>query len=220
MTDQAAPRPDPRASSGAFHDLMTEIRACKKDHTCPDLTSCAYYFEPNAETAQQWQAEGVYRSGIDPRVVFVCESPGRQFAVPSAWPPSRCWSKTRQDERFRKARERYGFKNCYITNTVKCGPRTGGRHIEHELTSCRRFLVREIRLLRPLVVVAVGASAYRTLRRDVVHLLDSPPVIFEITHYSARRDVESRWKQEFAVLKRLLARLEARREPYVRTDPN
>lgn len=212
MTDQAAPRFDPCDPSGPFGDLMTEIRACKEAHTCRSLLSRSLYFEPNPATAEKWRADRVYQSGIDPRVVFVCESPGPRFTSQNEAAPSRCWVTTWQDKRFRDTLKEYGFVNCYITNTVKCGPRRGTRHTREELSSCRIFLVRELELIKPSVVVGVGGNAHQTLREDVLPCLQCPPVLCQITHYSARRGVELKWEREFAELKRLLRRLKPRSE--------
>ena len=191
---------------------MTCIRVCKEARTCPSLASRRYYFEPNPCTAQEWrEKERVYLSGIDPRVVFVCESPGK-FGSDDQAAPLRCWAKanTWRDKRFREALERYGFANCYITNAVKCGVREGRQHKKCELTRCRRWLVRELKLIQPLVVVGVGENAYRTLCQDVLHLLDSPPEISKITHFYFRGDVWPRWEQEFPQLQRLLEHLKPR----------
>ena len=212
MSDHSFPSPDPRAEAGPFGRLMTQIRQCKAARTCPQLTSRRYYFEPNPTTATEWRGSGLYLADIDRRVVFVCESPGRQFSSINDVTPSRCWAKTPQDERFRQARERYGFANCYITNSVKCGVRTRGRHSDAEVAACRGFLAQELQLLAPLVAVGMGGNVYRTLRQEVLPLLDCPPVVFEIAHYSARGDVWSRWEREFAELSRLLTRLRPRVE--------
>ena len=212
MNDHALPQVDPRASPGPFSDLMAEIRQCKEAQTCPQLTSRRYYFEPNPITTHEWQASGFYLGDIYRRVVFVCESPGPQFASANETSPSRCWAKTAQDARFQEVRESHGFAGCYITNSVKCGVRAGSRHTDEELSACRVFLVRELDLLRPVVAVGMGANAYRTLRRDVLPILKSPPVLFEVTHYSARGDVRGRWEREFAELARLLIRLRPRSE--------
>jgi len=210
MTGRAKASADPRLSSGPFGDLMSRMRACKVARTCSSLTSRSYYFEPNPFTAEEWQESGVYFGKIDERVVFVCESPGPQFRSVNDARPSRCWAKSRQDERFRQARESHGFTNCYITNVVKCGVRAGGRHTDDELASCRPFLAEELELLHPLVVVGMGQNAYRTLRDDVLPLVNSPPVCFQMTHYSARGDIRSRWEREFTELKRLLGYLKPR----------
>jgi len=211
MTGQAAPIADPCACSGPFRDLMTEIRACKERRTCPSLISRRYYFEPNSATAEQWQEERVYLSGIDPRVVFVCESPGPQIPSKDDAEPLRCWAEGGWNTRFRRAREKHELMDYYITNTVKCGG-VRRRHTEHELASCRHFLVRELELIEPLVVVGVGGAAYRALRKDIVPCLRCKPVCFQITHYSARVNVGSRWEREFAGLKRLLERLKPKSE--------
>ena len=228
MTEQAAPRADPCACPGHFHDLMTKIRKCKERQTCLSLTSRRYYFEPNPCTAQEWRTEErAYLSGIDARVVFVCESPGK-FGAEDQAAPLRCFAKanTWQDKRFREALEKHGYENCYMTNAMKCGVRKGNRHTERELSACRPFLVRELDLLKPLVAVGVGENAYRTLRQDVLPRLRCPPVdaaghvrpqggrtvSFQITHFYARRDVDAKWEREFAELKRLLERLKPRSE--------
>jgi hypothetical protein len=212
MVGRNVPSPDPRAPASPFGKLMAQIHECKEARTCPRLTSRRYYFEPNPATVAEWQAAGLYLADIDHRVVFVCESPGPQFGSVNNATPSRCWAKTPQDERFRQAREKHGFADSYITNSVKCGVRTRGRHADAEVTACRGFLAQELQLLAPLVAVGMGGNAYRTLRLAVLPLLDCPPVIFEVTHYSARGDVWSRWESEFAELNRLLTRLRPRTE--------
>jgi len=206
----AEPLADPRDDIGAFGGLMREMRACKEARTCPMLTSPAYYFEPNPATTPEWRAAGLYTGPIDRRVAFVAESPGKQFASVNQPAPSTCWNKTPQDERFRRLREQYGFLNCYLTNSIKCGVRSGGRHTDAEMGTCRGFLVRELNLIRPCLILAVGGNAFRTLAEDVLPLLDFPAQIFRITHYSARRDVWARWHREFADVNSILGRVSGR----------
>ena len=198
---------DPRDSPGPFADLMAEIRDCKDARTCPSLRSRAYYFEPNADTIGEWHRDGLYLDELDRRVMFVCESPGPFVMTENDSSTIRCYAWTPQDRRFRAAREHFGFQHCYLTNSVKCGVRNGSSHTNAEIQACRAFLAQEIELVRPLVAVGVGNNAYRTLRRQVLPLLDSPPVLFQITHYSARGKVWDRWEAEFPELQRLLDRL-------------
>ena len=146
MSEEMPHETDPRDRNGPFQVLMTEIRACKATRRCPSLTSRSYYFEPNPATAAQWSASGLYTEPIDRRAMFVCESPGPQFRAENEVEPSRCWTKPRQDARFARAREAYGFLGCYLTNSVKCGVRLGSRHTGEELASCRGFLLRELEL--------------------------------------------------------------------------
>jgi len=56
--------------------------------------------------------------------------------------------------------------NCFITNMVKCRPPMNRAPLGEELSACRPFLDRQIALLRPKVLFAVGQTAGQ-------HLLDS-----------------------------------------------
>jgi len=215
MKQKAVPQADPRVESGPFGKLLADIRKCKEDRKCPCLRSRRYYFEPNPVTANEWQALGVFVAGVDCRVVFVCESPGPRIPSKGGAEPLRCWAGGGRNERFREALKEYDLANCYITNTVKCGPRRRGRHTDDEIDACRKFLARELNLLRPLVAVGVGGNAYRTLRAHVLPILKYRPVLFQITHYSARGGdawLWSKWKSEFGELERLLRRLKPESE--------
>ncbi len=56
-----------------------------------------------------------------------------------------------------------GREDVFITNIVKCRP-PGNRDPERdEVTACWKFLEAQIQLLRPRVIVALGAPASRTL---------------------------------------------------------
>lgn len=195
-------KPEPTDPAGPFAQLHAEIRSCKASERCPDLFSRAYYFEPNPDTAEAWAGENLYAEGIDRRVMFVCESPGPQ-KTNTGLETARCWALTAQDRRFREVRERYGFQHCYITNNVKCGVRRGSAHTEEELDACRRFLLREIELVAPRVIVGVGGNSFEHLHRKVVPEISDPPILFRITHYSARGDVWAKWEREFPALVKL-----------------
>ncbi len=206
---------DPRKSEGDFGKLFREIKRCKDARRCPDLKSRCYYFEPNPDTISEWmQKEKFYVHEIDRRVMFVCESPGKQFATENLSCTIRCWNGTggtAQDKVFKKARMDNDFSNCYITNTVKCGFRIGRtKHLEQEIERCLPFLKREINLINPSVIIGVGNNAYHTLRWKVLPHLENPPVLFQITHYSSRGNEKKRWEVEFPELMRLLNRLRSK----------
>lgn len=203
---------DPRDKAGPFGQLFQEIRRCKEVPTCPALPIRPYYFEPNPETATEWTSHRRYEGQIDRRVVFVCESPGPSGEEMGPTPAKRCWSESPRDKRFQAVLENYGLHACYITNTVKCGPRQGPRHTDAEIDACIGFLVREIELLEPMVVVGVGGNAMETIRRRVAPRLADPLVLFQVSHYSMRRNPREVWDREFTELRRLLSRLRRRSE--------
>ena len=148
---------DPRRLDGEFTKLFYDIRKCKDDRKCPQLISRRFYFEPNPDTIKKWEKEGIYCKDIDRSVMFVCEGPGKKPTVTENNSATlQCWNNTPQDIVFKEARSKYKFSNCYITNTVKCGYKKGKKHSKDEIVSCMEFLVKEIELVNPLVVVGVG----------------------------------------------------------------
>jgi len=203
---------DPRDKAGPFGQLFQDIRGCKEARTCQLLSVRSYYFEPNPETADEWRSQGAYLGELDHRVVFVCESPGPSGKGEDASEAKRCWAESPRDRRFQGVREKYGLQDCYITNTVKCGVRQGARHTNDEFSACIGFLAEELDLIRPLLAVGVGGNALYALRRWALPRLTVPPVLFEITHYSTRRNPWEAWDREFPELRRLLSRLKPRSE--------
>jgi uracil-DNA glycosylase family 4 len=199
--------PDPRKKNGQFAVLMNDILKCKTGKRCPSLGIRQFYFEPNPSTISDWKKRNLFVGAIDHRVVFVCESPGPSADKAPIGSVETCFYHSPRDDRFEKARRKYGLENCYITNTVKCGVRRGAKHTQSEVESCRGFLVREIDLIRPEIIVGVGGNAYRTIRTDTMSHLGTPPIVFQITHYSSRRNPWESWDTEFPELLRLLSKL-------------
>lgn len=212
MNVTSSEKPDPRSKAGPFEDLFIDIKKCKKvDENCPSLKTRQFYFEPNSVTASSWKESGCFCEHIDYRLMFICESPGGSAEEGNPEKVERCFGSPK--DRFLKVRKDNGLANCYITNTVKCGVRQGGKHSQAEVEACREFLVREIDLIEPMIIVGVGGNAFQTLRTEVLgHLKKTAPILFQITHYSSRRNPFDAWKNEFPQLKSLLARLRPREE--------
>lgn len=204
--------PDPRSKAGPFELLFRDIQNCKADRTCPSLKTRQFYFEPNSRTAPFWKESGCFSEHIDYRLMFICESPGPSAEEGNAEDLKPCFYGSPRDLRFQKVRQKYGLVNCYITNTVKCGVRRGGKHSRAEVEACRKFLVRETNLVEPMIIVGVGGNAFRTVRTEVLGHLKTAPILFQITHYSSRRNPWDAWDNEFPELLRLLARLRPREE--------
>jgi DNA polymerase len=57
----------------------------------------------------------------------------------------------------------YRDKNCFIANVVKCRPPENRDPLPEEIAACAPFLARQIALLKPLIILAVGRIAGQTL---------------------------------------------------------
>jgi DNA polymerase len=53
--------------------------------------------------------------------------------------------------------------NCYIANIIKCRPPENRNPQTDEIAACVPFLVRQIKLLRPKIILAAGNTAVKTL---------------------------------------------------------
>ena len=60
--------------------------------------------------------------------------------------------------------------DVYITNIVKCHPADDHRPSPTELEACHQYLQRQIALLQPKVIYAVGAMASQTLLKSNKHI--------------------------------------------------
>lgn len=187
------------------NEVLRDIKKCKKKKTCKDLTCRGYYFEPNNNTIKKWQSDGLYSKRIDWRAMLVCGSPGPSNPLDKDDAKvTRCWEIDHPDPkarwrllRFLELRKTYGLENCYITNVVKCGVRKGTNHTDEEINNCSDFLRREIQLIKPKRIIAVGREAEQILRRYHQELIKSLGTkLIVVMHYSARRNPFPDWDKK------------------------
>jgi len=145
---RTATRPGPRAAARsapararAFAALSEEIRAC---------TLCSL-------SATRTQAV-VYRGSLAPRVVFVGEAPGAEEdrqGVPFVG---------RSGKLLDAAISQLGpgLGEHGVLNVLKCHP-PGNRFDLRAARTCRPYLDRQLALLRPKVLVPLGARAWNSL---------------------------------------------------------
>ena len=181
MTAKIAPE-RPTALDPEWEALSAEIRAC---------TRCRLH-----ETRTQ---AVVYRGSLAPRVLFIGEAPGA--AEDRDGRPFVGRSGKRLDAAILAlalAPEEFG-----VLNVVKCRP-PGNRFDRVAERTCRPYLDRQIALLRPELLVTLGAHALRALAPDAPAVLDvagsplpgrSPPV-FPLIHPAAAMR-SRRWAQRW-----------------------
>lgn len=224
----------PKPSNNKFDRLNNEVlqilqKKCKKGKLggqnwtiCKDLECRVFYFEPNKDTIKKWrEKQKFYKKGIDRRVIFVAERPGptpglipndtivqRIFCVENDSRPG----VARKLERCHEVRKKYGLENCYLTNIVKCSKFKGtDKPSKDEINECSKHLIREIEIIKPEVVVAVGGFQYEKLRTEPFKALIGDR-LHKITHWAFRgirgskETLLERWDREFTELKEKISR--------------
>ena len=196
-TGRARPARTRRISSRArleWARLSREIRTCQR---CP-----------LGRTRTQ---AVVYRGSLTPRVVFVGEAPGvleDRSGIPFVG---------RSGRRLDAAIERLGLGSPEfgVLNVLKCRP-PGNRFDRSAARTCRPYLDRQLALLRPEVVVTLGASALRAMDPAAPPILAAagrprpsrPWPIFPLLHPAAAlrsRRWASRWEDDLRALGKWLA---------------
>jgi uracil-DNA glycosylase family 4 len=102
--------------------------------------------------------------GVVPaRVMFVGIAPGRFGGDITGVP----FSGDRSGKLLRMMIEKTGIEDAFITNLVRCNPRdVRGRNrdpLAEEIGNCRKHLEAEIAMVRPRIIVCLGAMAWRHL---------------------------------------------------------
>jgi DNA polymerase len=140
------PLPEPVARGGAGEDawalLAGEVRAC---------TACVLH----EQRIQAVLGEG----NPDADLLFVGEAPGAEEdrqGRPFVGKAGRLLTRMIEAMGFRR-------EQVYIANVIKCRPPGNRTPSGPEMACCRPYLDRQIRLIAPRVIVALGAPAARTL---------------------------------------------------------
>jgi uracil-DNA glycosylase len=145
----ALPPPDPQAKAAAFAALRERALACVK---CPHLAS-----------SRKTVVFGV--GSIDAQLMFVGEAPGAdedEQGEPFVGRAGQLLTKIIQATGLQRT-------DVYIANILKCRPDTPGQSAGNrkptadEMATCIPYLHEQIDLIRPKVIVALGATAVEGL---------------------------------------------------------
>lgn len=150
-TTEATSKPalNPEAKAAAFADLRARVLACLK---CPHLVA-----------ARKTVVFGV--GSVDAELMFVGEAPGAdedEQGEPFVGKAGQLLTKIIQTMGFRR-------EEVYIGNILKCRPDTPGQTAGNrkptpdEMRTCLPYLHEQIDLVRPRVLVALGATAVEGL---------------------------------------------------------
>ncbi len=98
---------------------------------------------------------------LDARVMVVGEAPGKkedEQGRPFVGPAGQLLTRLLELAGLRRDR-------VYITNVVKCRPPGNRDPRDEEIEACLPYLIRQIQLIKPSLIIAVGRHAGRTLYR-------------------------------------------------------
>ncbi|HYA54821.1 MAG TPA: uracil-DNA glycosylase [Thermoplasmata archaeon] len=182
------------SSRRAWERLSAEIHSCRK---CP-LGSLRTHAV-------------VYRGSLSPRVVFIGEAPGAEedrAGIPFVG---------RSGRELDRALGALGLSDTEfgVLNVLKCRP-PQNRFDRSAASTCRPYLDRQLELLRPKVVVTLGAHALSAVDPSAPPVLEAagrartagPIAHFPLIHPAAAlrsRRWRERWETDLNALARFLA---------------
>lgn len=192
-----APQPELSLSGADLSQLVSSVHACQRCGLC------------------QGRQNAVPGDGVDrPTILIVGEAPGEQEDAQGKPFVGRSGQLL---DNMLKAIGQDRNTSVYITNVVKCRPPANRNPRDDEIAACAPFLARQIELLEPKVILAMGRFAAHALLqtdaslqelRQTTHEIQSthkplPVVVTYHPAYLLRRPVDKRLAWED--LKRLRA---------------
>ncbi len=211
------PELTPQAKAAAFAELRQRVLACTK---CPHLAA-----------ARKNVVFGV--GNINAELMFIGEAPGveeDEQGEPFVGRAGELLTKIIQTMGLRR-------EDVYIGNVLKCRPDTPGqptgnrRPTAAEMRTCLPYLIEQIELIRPKVIVALGGTAMEGLFGKPVHIKKirgkwhdyqgipvmptyHPAYLLRNQAVSEKRKV---WEDMLAVMEKLGLPISAKQRNYFRT---
>ena len=130
--------PAPAARAGALRVIHDEVRACRACKLAPTRTQTVFA-----------------RGNPDARLFFIGEGPGAdedRTGLPFVGAAGQLLDRI-------IAAMRLSGEQVYIANIVKCRPPNNRVPDHEEMTACTPFLVRQLEVVKPDVIVALGKTA-------------------------------------------------------------
>ncbi len=109
-------------------------------------------------------------------IMFIGEAPGKnedEQGLPFVG---------RAGKLLRKFLEEVGFKNdeFYIANTIKCRPPENRKPTKEEKQACEAFLLKQIEIINPKVIVLVGSTALESFIKTKTTITKARGEVFKI----------------------------------------
>lgn len=161
-----------------FHELITECKGCRK---CDLRAGCNQVV--------------VGHGPVPSHLMIIGEGPGEQEdiqGIPFVGKAGQLLTKILESVGINRETD------AYITNTVKCRPPQNRTPLGSEMDACRPYLIRQIQLVKPKILVLLGSPALKTILETnlpisqvrgqwvtaMVDYMDSPLYIMPMFHPS------------------------------------
>ncbi|SHO80842.1 Uracil-DNA glycosylase, family 4 [hydrothermal vent metagenome] len=75
------------------------------------------------------------------------------------------------------------IEDFYITNIIKCYPPNGREVLSNEVYSCKPYILKEIEIINPKVIITLGEDTYKYLTGENINLEDINGKIIKYSDY-------------------------------------
>ncbi len=149
-----------------FSELEKRIHLCKSEEICNDRRIRQFYFK-NENSSNP--------------IMIVCDTPSRLNIENISNDRESNWSKNNLNEPFLSILKLLNLEDAYMTNLVKCGSLNRFDITDPSLKNCWQFLLREIDLINPKLILCVGKTVFKIMSKRNL----SVPVEY-VPHYNYR----------------------------------
>jgi uracil-DNA glycosylase family 4 len=153
----------------------------KKIEKCKACGKNRFWYFPEYNGVKGFLGEKTY--------IFVCSQPHEGSFRPESIVGDKC---------LYQCMKKYRFSNSHLTDLVKCRGPKGKELKKTEIDNCNKWLRKEIEIVNPKAIIAVGKKSYSGLMQEE----DIRPVIM-INHYSTAM-YDKEYEREFEVLREYL----------------
>ncbi len=172
------------AGPGEFSALAATIAVCKKCDLCKTRTQTVFGSgNPNAD------------------ILFIGEAPGAdedEQGLPFVGRAGQLLTKMIEEPRSLGIPR----SQVYIANILKCRPPENRKPLPSEIDQCEPYLIKQIGMIRPKIICALGATSANTLLKNNLsitamreHVYDYHGVPLIVTYHPAALLRNPNWKQ-------------------------
>lgn len=168
---------------------MSSFRSFSREARFEDLCHAVSYCTLCSRLKERRKVLSKANGNVSSKVMFIAEAPGRLGADHTGVPL--CGDKTGDNFEALLQSVNWDRRDIFITNAVLCNPQhvngTNSTPASEEIANCSTYLGMQIELVRPDVVVSLGAIALRALRFIHPHSYELKKSVGSLLRWADRR---------------------------------